>query len=161
MIFSLGKNRNRETAASGLGNLKPSLARHRLGLDDIALGIVAVMSIFAVTIDRGCKFAVFGQEAEVDDSLTGLGAVSATDKPAVGTTRLAGYSQIFHRLGLEIVALIPVEVDILDKLEGIGEALVIFGEIGRHLQRARHRHVERQLVGQRRVAPRFVFGINL
>ena len=69
----------------------------------------------------------------------------ATDEPAAGALCLTSCGDVLHRLSLEVNGLIPVEGDILDELEGIEVLLIVLGEVSSHLQRAVHRHIEREL----------------
>ena len=76
----------------------------------------------------------------------------ATNGPLVRTLGLARCHDVFHWLGFEVEASVPVAGYILDELERIHEALVVFGEIGGHLQRAVKRHVEGKLSADGRIA---------
>ena len=82
-------------------------------------------------------------------------------KPAARILGLAGYGNVSSRFGLQIAALRPVERHLLDETEGIREALVVLGQVGGHLQRRGHYHVDAQLVGDRAVGVRMVLGVDL
>src|SRR5574344_762460 len=78
------------------------------------------------------------------------------DKPVVGTFSFARHSNIVARLSLQIYASAPIDSHILDKLEGVGILLIVFGKVGSHLQRTVHRYIECQLTNERTAHPRLV-----
>ena len=88
-------------------------------------------------------------------------ARGAAYEPVVRALGLAGHGDVAPRLSLQIFGVIPVHGHVFDELEGVHEALIIFGQVGRHLQRAVHRHEEGQLAGQRGVHKRIVLRIDV
>ena len=78
------------------------------------------------------------------------------DEPQSRILGLAGNGDVGSGLGLKVAALAPVERNLLDETECIGETFVILGQVGRHLQRRRHDHVYAELVGYRAVRMRVV-----
>ena len=66
-------------------------------------------------------------------------------KPVVGSLGLAGSGNVASGLSFKVVALIPVYGHILDKLESVHMAGIVFGKVGSHLQRTVHGNIQGKL----------------
>ena len=126
---------------------------HGFGSNGICLRVIAVMRIFRVGIDGCGIFLSCGQEREVDHCGSRIIAVGGTNEPSVFVFLLAGDGDLLIRLSLQIINRIPLYRHINDKLESIEEALVIFGQVSRHLQGTIESDIERELVAEGCVAP--------
>src|SRR5574344_1906680 len=71
-----------------------------------------------------------------------------TDKPVIGTLCFTGYRDVISRFSLQVLGLIPVACHILDELEGVGILLIVFRQIGCHLEWTVHSKIKCQLTYQ-------------
>ena len=73
----------------------------------------------------------------------------------------AGDGHVFSRFGFQVNALLPVYGHVLDELEGIHEAFVVFGDICRHLERAIHGDIQGKLAYQGGAGMRSIGRVHL
>ena len=110
-----------------------------------------VVGILRVGIDGGDVLLAGIKEVELQRRVVAVLAGCAAHEPVTRALGLAGSHDVTSRLGGNVAGVVPVDSHILDELEGIHVLLVVLNHVGSHLQRTVHRHIERQLAGQRRV----------
>ena len=128
--------------------LEHGLGVHLLACHGVALRVGQVVGLGPVGIDGGLILATLVEEVEGHGRVEVALARHVAHIPVVAVLGLAGDGDVFHGLGLEIEALVPVDGNILDKLEGVAVFLVVLGHVGGHLQRAVEGDVEGQLAAQ-------------
>ena len=88
-------------------------------------------------------------------------AGGATYIPVVGSFCFAGNGDVCARFGFQVVGLVPVDGYVFDKLEGVHESFVVFGDVGCHLQWAVHGDIQCQLASDGGAYLRVVCRIHL
>ena len=136
---------------------------HALLLDGIGFRIFLVVSVLGIGVDGAVVVVVGFEEVELYDARVSVFVAFSADIPAVHVWigRLSCHGDVACGLGFEIDALFPVARHAADELEGVGIFLVVFGQVGCHLEWAVHRQIECELADEcgvyevRVVAPRF------
>ena len=109
------------------------------------------MCLTSIGIDDALILASLVEEVELDINLVPLLVALAANEPVIGTLSLASHSDVLARLGIDIPAVVPVESHVADELEGIHILFIVLRQVGCHLQRAAHNHIESQLSNKRGV----------
>ena len=123
--------------------------------DGVSLRVLLVVGVLAVLVDGAVVLGTCVEEVELHGSLTGVVGLSAHE-PVVGALRLASHGDILRRFSLQILRVVPVASHVAYELEGIVVLLVVFGQVGCHLQRRVHHEVECELSAERGVYVRRV-----
>ena len=119
------------------------------------------MGILCIGVDGGLVLLARCQEVQLQFGFVAVVAGCAAHIPVVGAFGAAGDGDVFARFGFEVAAFVPVDGHILNELEGVHEALVVFRYVGCHLQGAVHGDVQGQLTSQRGAHMRGVRGVQL
>ena len=123
--------------------------------DGVSLRVLLVVGVLAVLVDGAVVLGASVEEVELHGSLTGVVGLSAHE-PVVRALRLARHGDILRRLSLQIFRVVPVASHVAYELEGVVVLLVVFGQVGCHLQRRVHHEVECELSAERGVHVRRV-----
>ena len=124
--------------------------------DDVSLWVGLVVGIRSVGIDSTVVFASLFEEIELDGGLVTVLVTLAANEPVLRAFGLASYGDVVGRFSFQIDALVPVAGHVADKLESIVKTLVVFGQVGSHLQGRVHGQVEGQRTSDGDACPRRV-----
>ena len=108
----------------------------------ISFGITLIVGILTILIDGAIVLTTLIEEVQTYYGGACFGIGLTANKPVVGAFGLAGYGNILGRLCLKILRVFPVASYVADKLEGIIVFLVVFGQVGSHLQWTVHHKIE-------------------
>ncbi len=105
------------------------------------------VGFLTVGIDDSLIFRTGFEETQVEVDIAGFFGIYTTGIPVLAVLIFARNDDEFARLGVDILALGPVERHILDKLECVHALVIILGSVGCHLKGRIHGHVESELIG--------------
>ena len=127
--------RDGKTTSSRQGHLQ-SVGRANLTTGDpVCLRIGSVIGVRSIGIDyRLVMFALF-EKVQRDVECPTVFIRDTAGEPLSRLLGLTCHNNIVTRFSQQVFAPTPIDGHLLDKLEGIGEQGVMFGQVGSHLQR--------------------------
>ena len=141
-------NTDGKTTTTGRTQVQLALVGQDTFREGICLRILVPAGILGISIYRSYVF--LSRFQEVERQLGGMSVFvgCTTYIPVASSFGTTGNGNVVARFCFLILGFVPVDGHVLDELEGIHEAVVVFRNAGSHLKRTIHSDIQSQLANQ-------------